>query len=175
MSDTTTLKLLVATFPDDAGAARALATLAPALGPEALGQAAVVSKGPDGKVRFLETDDTTTAQGAWQGAGIGAFAGLLGILFTPVALLGLPLGAGIGALIGKLRDTGFEDDDLRALGADLDGGHSAFIATVDVDDIGKAERLLAEVDAAHVAVKEVDAELARVLDEEAAAAAAEAP
>ena len=64
MAEPTTLKLLIATFADDAGAARALATLTPALGPEAIGQAAVVSKGPDGKVRFLETHDTTTAQGA---------------------------------------------------------------------------------------------------------------
>ncbi len=170
MTESTTLKLLVATFADDAGAARALATLAPALGAEATGQAAVVSRRPDGKVRFFETDDTTTAQGALQGAGIGALAGLLGILFTPVALLGLPIGAGVGALVGKLRDTGFDDDDLKALGADLDAGHSALIVTIQTDDIDKAKRLLAEVDAAHVAVKEVDAELAAVLDEDAAAA-----
>jgi uncharacterized membrane protein len=112
MTEPTTLKLLVATFADDAGAARALATLAPALGPDAIGQAAVVARREDGKVRFVETNDTTTAQGALQGAGIGALAGLLGILFTPVALLALPIGAGVGALVGKLRDTGFEDDDL---------------------------------------------------------------
>jgi uncharacterized membrane protein len=170
MSDAKTLKLLIATFADDAGAARALATLTPALGPEAIGQAAVVSKGPDGKVRFLETHDTTTAQGAWKGAGIGAFAGLLGILFTPIALLGLPIGAGVGALVGKLRDTGFEDDDLRALGADLDGGRSALVATVETDDVEKAKRLLDEVDVVHATVKEVDADLAVALDEEAAAA-----
>jgi uncharacterized membrane protein len=173
VSEPKTVKLLVATFDGDAGAARALATLAPALGPEAIAQAAVVSKRADGKVRFYETNDTTTAQGALQGAGIGAFAGLLGILFTPVALLGLPVGAGIGALVGKLRDTGFEDDDLKALGADLDGGHSALVAQIETDDIDKAKRLLAEVDPAHVTVKEVEAELAAVLDEEASAAAAE--
>ena len=144
---------------------------APALGPEAIGQAAIVSKGPDGKVRFLETRDTTTAQGALKGAGIGALAGLLGILFTPLALLGLPVGAGVGALVGKLRDTGFEDDDLRALGADLDRGHSALIAAVETDDIEKAKRLLNEVNVVHVTVKEIDADLAAALDEEAAAAA----
>ncbi len=171
MTEPTTLKLLIATFAEDGGAARALATLTPALGPEAIGQAAIVSKGPDGKLRFLETHDTTTAQGALKGAGIGAFAGLLGILFTPLALLGLPIGAGVGALVGKLRDTGFEDDDLRALGADLDGGHSALIATVEIDDIDKAKRLLDEVEVVHATVKEVDAELAAALDEEAAAAA----
>ncbi len=171
MSESTTLKLLVAGFADDAGAARALATLAPALGPEAIRQAAVVAKRDDGKVRFVETHDTTTGQGAIQGAGIGAFAGLLGILFTPVALLGLPIGAGVGALVGKLRDTGFEDDDLRALGADLDAGHSVLVAQIETDDLDKAKRLLAEVDAAHVTVKEIDADLAAALDQEAEAAA----
>ena len=171
MTESTTLKLLVATFADDAGAARALATLAPALGPEAIRQAAVVAKRDDGKVRFVETDDTTTGQGAIQGAGIGAFAGLLGILFTPVALLGLPIGAGVGALVGKLRDTGFEDDDLRALGADLDAGHSALVAQIETDDLDKANRLLTEVEAVHVTVKEVDADLAAGLDREAESAA----
>jgi uncharacterized membrane protein len=175
VSEPKTLKLIVATFADPAGAARALATIAPALGPGKLGQAAIVSKGPDGKIRFLETDDTTAAQGAWQGAGIGAFAGLLGILFTPVALLGLPIGAAVGALVGKLRDTGFEDDALKAMGEDLDAGHSALVAIVDVDDVEKAQRLLAEVDAVHVAVKEVDADLAAALDDDAAAATEGSP
>jgi uncharacterized membrane protein len=174
VTESATLKLLVASFSDDAGAARALATLAPALGPDAIGQAAVVSKRADGKVKFSETNDTTTAEGAWQGAGIGALAGLLGILFTPVALLGLPIGAGVGALVGRLRDTGFEDDDLRALGADLDAGHSAMVMTVEMDDVDKATRLLDEVDAVHVVVREVDADLAAALDEEAAAAAGDA-
>ena len=170
MNEPKTLKLIVATFADEAGAARALATIVPALGPGRLGQSAIVSKGSDGKIRFLETADTTVAQGAWRGAGVGAFAGLLGILFTPVALLGLPIGAAVGAIAAKLRDTGFEDDSLKAMGKDLDAGHSALVATVDVDDIEKAERLLAEVAAADVAVKEVDADLAAVLDEDHAAA-----
>ena len=175
MSEPKTLKLIVATFADEAGAARALATITPALGPGKLGQAAIVSKGPDGKIRFLETDDTTAAQGAWTGAGIGAFAGLLGILFTPVALLGLPIGAAVGALVGKLRDTGFEDDALKAMGEDLDAGHSALVAIVDEGDVEKAERLLTEVNVVRVTVKEVGADLAAVLDDDAAAATGGSP
>ena len=170
MTEPKTVKLLVATFTDQGGAARALATITPALGPKKIGQAAIVSKGPDGKIRFLETDDTTTAEGAWTGAYVGAFAGLLGILFTPVALLGLPIGAAVGALVGKLRDTGFEDDSLKALGEDLDAGHSALVAALDVDDLEKAKRLLSEVNAVNVMVKEVNADLAAVLDDDAAAA-----
>jgi uncharacterized membrane protein len=172
VSEPKTLKLIVATFADQAGAARALATIVPALGPDKLGQAAIVSKRPDGKIRFLETDDTTAAEGAWTGAGIGALAGLLGILFTPVALLSLPIGAAVGALVGKLRDTGFEDDALKAMGEDLDAGHSALVAVVDADGVEKAKRLLSEVDAVNLAVKEVGADLAAVLDDDAAAATA---
>jgi len=175
VGETKTLKLIVATFADQVGAARALATIVPALGPGNLGQAAIVSKGPDGKIRFLETDDTTAAQGAWKGAGIGAVAGLLGILFTPVALLGLPIGAAVGALVGKLRDTGFEDDALKAMGEDLDAGHSVLVAMVEVDDVEKAKRLLAEVDVVNLAVKEVDADLAAALDDDAAAATEGSP
>ena len=61
------------------------------------------------------------------------------------------------------------------MGEDLDAGHSALVATVDVDDIEKAKRLLAEVDAVNVAVVEVDADLAATLDDDAAAATEGSP
>ncbi|MFV0526241.1 MAG: DUF1269 domain-containing protein [Acidimicrobiales bacterium] len=171
-----TLKLIVATFAEEGGAVRALATLTPGLGPENIGQAAVVSKTESGKVRFVESGDTTTGEGALEGAGIGAFAGLLGMIVTPVALLSLPIGAAVGALVGKLRDTGFADEDLKHLGADLDQGRSAVLLTVELDEVAKAERLLAEVDAANVVVKEIDSDLATALDAHAeAATAGEAP
>ena len=76
----------------------------------------------------------------------------------------------MGALIGKLKDSGFEDDELKELGADLEAGKSALVATIEVDDVDKAKRLLAEVGASKTAVKEIDSDLAAVLDEEAAAA-----
>jgi uncharacterized membrane protein len=170
MAETKTLKLIVATFEDEDDASRALATIVPGLGVENIDQGAVVSRDDEGKVRFAETHDATTGQAALAGAGVGAFAGLLGILFTPVALLGMPIGAGVGALIGKLRDSGFDDDDLKELGRDLEAGKSALVATVEVDDIEKAKRLLNEVGASRLVVKEIQAELADVLDEEAAAA-----
>lgn len=168
-------KLIVATFADETGAARALATIVPGVGPDAIGNSAIVSKGSDGRIRFLETAHTTVAEGAVEGAGVGLFAALLGCLLTPAALLGLPIGAAVGALVAKLRATGFEDDDLKAMGADLDAGHSALVATVHVDDIEEAERALAEVNAVNVAVKEIDADLAAALDGHAAAATGSPP
>jgi uncharacterized membrane protein len=166
------IQFLVATFPNEEGAARAFATLAPALAPDGIRQAAIVTVQEGGKAKFVETHDSTTGQGALKGAGIGALGGLVGILFTPLALLGLPLGAGVGALVGKLRDTGYEDEDLKALGADLSPGQSALVANVAGTSIDKAQRLLEELDAERVLVKEIGADLAQVLDDEVAAAGA---
>lgn len=166
MNENRSLKLVVATFDTDGSAARALATLVPGVGATHITQAAIVARDDKGKVRFVETNDTTAGEGAWQGAGLGAFAGLMGILFTPVALLGMPIGAGIGALVGKLRDSGFNDDSLKALGQDLENGHSAVVAVIDTDDVDRAMRLLAEIEPANVVVNEVDADLATVLDQD---------
>jgi uncharacterized membrane protein len=164
MNQAKNLRLVVATFPDETGAARALATMVPGVGPERIGQAAIVSKEYEGKIRFHETPHTSVAEGAAEGAGIGLCVGLLGILFTPLGLLGLPIGAAVGALVVKLRDTDFEDDDLKAMGRDLDAGHSALVATIDLDDIETAERLLRESGAVNMSVKEVDAPLVAALD-----------
>ena len=165
------VSVLIATFPDEQGGARAFATLAPALAPDGVRQAAVVIVEDKGKVKFVETHDSTTGQGALKGFGIGALGGLLGILFTPVALLAAPIGAGIGALVGKLRDTGFEDDDLKELAADLSPGTSALVAHLASGSVEKAQRLLSEVDAQRVLVKEIDADLAQILDQQVGAAA----
>jgi uncharacterized membrane protein len=170
VGETRTLKLVVATFENETDATRALATIVPGVGPENIGQGAIVARTAEGKIRFAETHDRTAGQGALAGAGVGAFAGLLGILFTPVALLGLPIGAGVGALIAKLRDSGFEDDELKELGRDLESGKSALVATIETDDVEKAKRLLMEVGASKIVVKEIDSDLAAALDEEAAAA-----
>lgn len=159
------IRLLVATFADEVGATRALATLAPGLA-GGIDMAAVVVTHADGKVRFIETHDRSTGQGALQGAGIGAMAGLVGLLFGPVGLLGMPIGAAVGGLMAKMRDTGFEDDELKELGADLEPGTSAFVALIQHGSIDKAKRLLDEVDVRRVVVREMDAELATALDAE---------
>jgi uncharacterized membrane protein len=164
MSEAQNLRLVVATFADETGAARALATIVPGVGPERIGQAAIVSKEYEGKIRFHATPHTTVAEGAAEGAGIGVCVGLLGILVTPLGLLGLPIGAAVGALVAKLRDTDLEDDDLKAMGRDLDAGHSALVATMDLDDVEKAERLLDQAGAVNMGVKEVDAPLVAALD-----------
>ena len=61
---TKNLKLVVATFADETGAARALATIVSGVGPERIGQAAIVSKEYEGRIRFHETAHTSVAVGA---------------------------------------------------------------------------------------------------------------
>lgn len=167
--------IIVATFADLAGASRGLATLAPALGREALHQAAVVGMGADGKVRFVETHDKSTGQGAVLGGAAGAIGGLLGSMLGPISLLGAPIGAALGALVARMKDSGYDDDELKGLGADLQNGASAVIANVDASQVEKAQRLLAELSPQKVVVREVDAALSSVLDAEATAAIEAAP
>ena len=164
MNETQNLKLVVATFADEAGAARALAAIVPGVGAEKIGQAAIVSKEYEGRIRFHETAHTSVGEGAAEGAGIGVCVGILALFVTPLGLLGLPIGAAIGALVAKLRDTGFEDDDLRAMARDLDAGRSALVATMDPREVDTAERLLDEAGAINTAVKEVNASLVAALD-----------
>ena len=133
-------ELLAATFATPGDAARALATLVPGLGEGGVAMAAVVEKEAGGKVRWAETHDAGAAEGAMVGFGFGAVAGLIGFMLGPIALLGAPIGAGIGALVAKLKDSGFEDDDLSALGEDLGPGEAALVAVISAAQVEKARR-----------------------------------
>lgn len=125
MNETKNLKLVVATFADETGAARALATIVSEVGPERIGQAAIVSKEYEGKIRFHETAHTSVAMGAAEGAGIGVCVGLLGLLVTPLGLLGLPIGAAVGALVAKLREAVKEVDVSLVAALDAHAGGAA--------------------------------------------------
>ena len=99
-------QVIAATFADAEAAGKGLATIAGALG-GALKQGAVVSKGVDGKIKFVETKDLSTGQGAKVG---GLAGGVVGIIAGPIGVIGGgAVGAGIGSLVAKLRDSGFPD------------------------------------------------------------------
>jgi uncharacterized membrane protein len=159
-------QVLAATFVDAGAAEKGLATVAGALG-SGLKQGAVVSKAADGKIKFVETKDLSTGQGAKIGGLAGA---VLGIIAGPVGIIGGgAIGAGVGSLAAKLRDSGFPDAQLRGLGEDLSEGEGAIVALVDDDGVAKAQDLLKVLDAKRVVVNDVSADLADVLDQEAAA------
>jgi uncharacterized membrane protein len=96
-----------------------------------LEDAAYAWRDDNGKVRIQQAVSLTAA-GAASGALWGSLIGL--IFLAPVA--GLAIGAASGALGGKLADVGINDDTIKRIGAQLQGGRAAVFllarsATVD--------------------------------------------
>jgi uncharacterized membrane protein len=96
-----------------------------------LQDAAYAYRDDRGKVRIHQAVSLTGA-GAASGALWGTLIGL--IFLMPVA--GLAIGAGTGALAGKLADVGINDDTIKQIGGQLEQGRAAVFllaksATVD--------------------------------------------
>jgi uncharacterized membrane protein len=96
-----------------------------------LEDAAYAYRDDKGKVRIHQAISLTGA-GAASGALWGTLIGL--IFLMPVA--GLAVGAGTGALAGKLADVGINDDTIKQIGSQLEQGRAAVFllarsATVD--------------------------------------------
>jgi uncharacterized membrane protein len=96
-----------------------------------LEDAAYAYRDDKGKVRIHQAVSTTGAAAA-SGALWGTLIGL--IFFMPLA--GMAIGAGSGALAGKLTDIGINDDTIKQIGQQLEEGKAAVFllaksATVD--------------------------------------------
>jgi uncharacterized membrane protein len=87
--------------------------------------AAVVVHRADGTVKFEETIDPSGKKWAKRGAIAG---GLVGLIFPPSIIAGAVVGGAGGGIWGKIRDKGFKDEDLKAVGESLEPGTSAIIA-----------------------------------------------
>jgi uncharacterized membrane protein len=122
-----TVEVFVAAFGDETEAGLALKDFR-AMNREGsidLIDAAVIVHGTDGKVRFEETADPSGKKWAKRGAIAG---GLVGLIFPPSIIAGAAVGAAGGGIWGKIRDKGFKDEDLKAVGESLEPGTSAIIA-----------------------------------------------
>jgi len=87
--------------------------------------AVVVTKDAKGKVKLHQAMNLTAA-----GASSGGFWGLLiGMIFLN-PLLGLAVGAGAGALSGKLSDIGINDQMMKDIAAEFTAGSSALFVLV---------------------------------------------
>ena len=85
----------------------------------------VVTRDEEGDVKLHQAVNLTGA-----GAVGGAFWGtLIGMIFLN-PLLGAAVGAGAGALSGKLRDIGISDEFMKDLGENLRNGTSALFVLV---------------------------------------------
>src|SRR6476661_2051204 len=122
-----TLEVFVAAYSDEAGAGVACRDLKDMqlAGSIHIVDAAVVVRKADGKVHFEETADPSGKTWAKRGAIAG---GLVGLLFPPAIIASAAVTAGAGGVWGKIRDKGFKDEDLKAVGESLEPGSSALIA-----------------------------------------------
>jgi uncharacterized membrane protein len=134
--------LVVLAFDDEEGADRTLSTLAEAQqeGLISIADAAVVRRNADGKPKVRQAANLVGA-----GAAGGAFWGMLiGLLFF-MPWLGMGIGAITGALGGKFKDYGINDDFIKRVGDEIQPGSSALFLLAHSATIDKLqERLSAE-------------------------------
>jgi uncharacterized membrane protein len=134
--------MLVAAFVEERGADKALEGMKEAKksGEIDFDDAAVIRNDDKGKVHISETGDMSTGSGAAIGGGVGAVISLLG---GPVTLAASALaGAAVGAFAVH-KDSGFDQDSLKELGAALPEGTSAIAATTSkafVEEVRKASK-----------------------------------
>ena len=132
------IQIFIAKFGDEAAAKQSLEDFQ-AMDREGsieLIDAAVIVRGADGKVRFEETADPSGKKWAKRGAIAG---GVVGLIFPPTLIASAIVGGGAGGLWGKIRDKGFKDDDLKAVGEEMDPGTSAIIAIAEDHVIERLE------------------------------------
>jgi uncharacterized membrane protein len=122
-----TLEVFVAVYSDETSAGVALEDLKSMERARSieLVDAALVVRDLEGKVHYEETADPSGKKVAKRGAIAG---GLVGLIFPPSILVGAAVGAAGGGIWGKIRDKGFKDEDLKAVGESLTPGSSAIIA-----------------------------------------------
>jgi uncharacterized membrane protein len=121
------IQVFVASYDNEVGAKQSLSDFQAMHrdGSIDLIDAAVIVHGLDGKVRFEETADPSGKKWAKRGAIAG---GVVGLIFPPSIIASAVVGGGAGGIWGKVRDKGFKDEDLRAVGESMEPGSSAIIA-----------------------------------------------
>jgi len=140
------VQLIVAAFQDEKSADMALKELKQARREKLIGieNAAVIRKDQKSKLHIKETAD----MGGGKGAALGGVAGAaIGLIAGPALLVPAAVGALVGGLAAKLRDSGFSDERLKTIGDSLEPGSSAIIAVVEHKWVAQVEKELAEAGA----------------------------
>lgn len=138
------LVLVVGSYDDAAAAAEDYGALhdGQAEGDYKVVGAVVLQRDAEGKVRVTEHGDKTVGKGAAWGAGAGVVVGL----FAAPLLAATAVGAGIGAIIGKIR----KNHEEKELGVDMEEylapGTSAVVAVVDDKWADRVEDALTRAD-----------------------------
>jgi uncharacterized membrane protein len=101
---------------------------------------AMITKNEDGKIKIEETKELTTRKGAKRGAII---TGVLGVIYPPSLLGSVLVGGAIGAVAGRLRDTGIKNPQLKEIADRLEPGKAAVIALAEEASTAKVQQALA--------------------------------
>jgi len=142
MSENVPIQLVVAAYTDEKGASQALEMLKKARKERLIGiqAAAVLRKDSEGKLHIKETAD----MGGRRGAALGGVAGgAIGLIAGPALVVPVAVGALIGGLAAKFRDSGFSDTRLKQIGEGLKPGSSAIVAVVEHTWVEEVQKELA--------------------------------
>jgi uncharacterized membrane protein len=156
------VQVIVAAFQDERQADEALKELKALKREKLIGiqNAAVIRKDDKGKIHIRETAD----MGGGQGAALGGVAGAaIGILAGPALIVPAAVGALVGGLAAKLRDSGFSNQRLETLGEGLQPGSSAIIAVIEHRWVEEVRRELQEA-GADLLTAELKADIAGQLE-----------
>jgi uncharacterized membrane protein len=169
MAATIPAHAVIASFRFEDGASNALGKLKDINKQQAIGiqNAAVLKVGNDGKLRINETADMSGGRGMLVGGVVGGVIGLFG----STVLWPLGIGAAVGGLAAKLRDSGFPNQKLQEIGAKLQPGNSLLIVAVE-DASGESVSGILKDAGADVIREAIDGKVVEDLE---AAAATEAP
>jgi uncharacterized membrane protein len=140
------VQVIVAAFQDEGAAKEALKALKALKKEKLIGikNAAVLRKDEKGKIHIKETAD----MGGGKGSVIGGVAGAaIGLIAGPALLVPAAVGALVGGLSAKLRDSGFSDERLKTLGEGLKPGSSAIVAVVEHTWVKQVEAAMAQAGA----------------------------
>jgi uncharacterized membrane protein len=161
---------VVAKYRFEDGASNALHKLKDISKEQGLGvqNAAVLKVSSDGKLRIKETADMSGGKGMVVGGVVGGVIGLFG----SAVLWPLGIGAAVGGLASKLRDSGFPNQRLKEIGDKLEPGNSLLIVAVDDTAVEAVSGILRD-SGADVIREAVDGKV--VEDLETTAAQMEAP
>jgi len=158
------VQLIVAAFNDEKTANAALKELKAAQRQKTIRieNAAVLRKDEKGKLHIKETGD----MGGGKGAAFGGVAGAaIGIIAGPALVVPVAVGALVGGLVAKFRDSGFSDERLKKLGEGLKPGSSAILAVVEHRWVEDVEKAMAEA-GADLFTESLQADIAEQLESE---------
>jgi uncharacterized membrane protein len=107
---------------------------------------ALVTKDAEGKLHIEQTKDVTLGKGVKRGALVGALVGLA----APPILAATVVGGGIGAIWGKFRDRGVDDDLMKSVGGMIAEGEAVVFAMGDNASIEAIDQRVREASDSHI-------------------------